>query len=215
MTTYDDAAFHERMRRRQADGRDLMTRSTEAHDELQRAAVFTRARGDFELSASLVNAADCIHELQPLAQNNEGLRAAVATFTRDWMLASSLLQEAWRELGLPSHLDATRAEMLAKIRELRRAAGAVPVPELTSLLEVARDAGATDPTLDVGPDGLRLTIGPDDNAARIGTVMLAHTPAMRPFIGTHTAGLFKYDRRPCPRCAEMDGWGCERHQRVT
>lgn len=201
MTTYDDAAFHERMRRRQADGRDIMTRSTEAHDVLRRDAVNARSRGDFELSTSLVNAADCIHELQQLA--------------RDWMLASSLLQEAWCELGLPPHHDATRDEMLAKIRDLRRAAGAVPVPELTSLLEVARDAGATDPTLDVGPDGLRLTIGPDDNAARIGTVMLAHAPAMRPFVGMHTAGLFKYDRRPCPRCAEMDGWGCERHQRVT
>lgn len=38
MTAYDDAAFRERTRRRQVDGRDLMTRSTEAHHVLRRDA---------------------------------------------------------------------------------------------------------------------------------------------------------------------------------
>ena len=193
-----------------------MERSTATYDALCRTTIEASNRGEQELVELLVNAADCIHDLQPRAQGERITHEHMQAFRGEWLTASTLLHDAWCALGFPSHHSIDRDAMLAKIRELRQAAGAVPVPELTSLLEMARESGATNPTLDVGPDGLRLTIGPDGDAMRIGTaVMLVDVTAGRRFVGTHTAGLFKYDRRPCPRCAEMDGWGCERHQRVT
>lgn len=213
--TIDRFSFDERLRRRRADEHDLVARSTATYDALCRMTIEASNRSEHELIKLLVDAADCIHDLQPRAQVERITHEHMQAFRGEWLTASALLHDAWCALGFQSHHSVDRDAMLAKIRELRRTAGAVPVPELTSLLEVARDAGATDPTLEVTSDGLRLTIGPDDNVARIGTFMLAHAPAMRPFVGTHASGLFKYDRRPCPRCAEMDGWGCERHQRVT